>query len=76
MVNQKDRYIRSSDYFIIKNNKIKPCRLKKKSILKALGVNPKSTAKINTFTKENKLSFKSEEDLKIIFDFIINQTSF
>jgi hypothetical protein len=76
MVNQKDRYIRSSDYFIIKNNKIKPCRLKKKSILKALGVNPKSTAKVNAFAKENKLSFKSEEDLKIIFDFIINQTSF
>jgi len=73
MAVQKERYVRQFHYFYLKNNEIKPLRLKKKQIFNLIDLTDEDMPKMNAFVKANKLSFKKENDLKRILEF--NATS-
>lgn len=61
-----DKYIMRDSYFIKSGKSFKRLRLKKSSILKALG---KKASKVEDYAKENNLSFKREQDLQKIANF-------
>jgi len=69
MLNKKDKYIRKFSYFVKLGNKMKPFKLKKKSILELVRANEVKIAEIDTFVASNNLSFKNESDVKRILEF-------
>ena len=65
MVNRKfDKYAQKSSYFIMKDDKIKPFKLKKKKILRLVDGNVERANKIQQFVKENRLSYSKEYDVR------------
>lgn len=61
-----DKYIMRDSYYIKSGKSFKRARLKKSSILKALG---RKASKVEDFAKDNNLSFKKERDLQKIANF-------
>ncbi|MET2985754.1 hypothetical protein [Aureibaculum conchae] len=61
-----DKYIVRKTYYLIKDNKIGKFKLSKKNVLGLLKLNSES---IEKYVKQNKLSYKKDKDLKIIFDY-------
>lgn len=57
----------TSNYYLKKGNVIRPFPTKKKDLLKAYSKNEK---KVKSFLKENKISFKKEEDLVKVAGFL------
>ncbi len=71
MLNRKnDKFVRGQIYYIRKNDKIASINLNKSSVLKLLDLDEQQKQKVMTYTEERKLSFKKEEDLKNIIDFV------
>lgn len=64
-----DKYIRKSSYFIRRNDAIKPFRLTKKRILKLANGNSETAEKIENYAKNNKLSFKRDDDVQKILEY-------
>ncbi len=65
MVNRKfDRNIQKSSYYIMKEGKIKPFKLKKKKILRLVDGDVERAQKIEQYVKENRLSYKKEYDVR------------
>ncbi|MCK5401569.1 MAG: hypothetical protein KAJ28_08030, partial [Flavobacteriaceae bacterium] len=74
MVNRKnDKYIRREYYFLRKDDKIESFKFKKKRILKLLSNNDAETNKIETYAKQNNLSFKKESDVQRILDYSVKK---
>ncbi len=70
MVNRKnDKYIRREYYFVRKDDKLEPFKFKKSRVLKLIGSDETVAKKIETYAKNNGLSFKKEKDVKKIFDY-------
>lgn len=71
MLNRKnDKYIRDEKYYVKKDGKIVFFVLKKSSILKLLNLNDQKKEEVLNYVKANNLSFKNEDHLKQIFDFV------
>lgn len=71
MLNRKnDKYVRSEKYFVRKDDKISSLILKKSRVLKFLNLNEQEKQKVLTFADDRKLSFKKEEDLRKIIEFV------
>ena len=64
-----DRYVRYEKYYVKKDNKIGFLSLRKSRILRLLDLNDQQRNKVLAFVDERKLSFKKEEDLRVIIDF-------
>ena len=70
MVNRKfDKYVQKSSYFIMKDDKIKPFKLKKKRILKLVDGDIERAQKIEQYVKSNRLSYKKEYDVRKVLEF-------
>ncbi len=63
---EPDYLILKESYFLNKNDKLTEFALKKKNILKLFG---DRSQKVNKFISNNKLSIKTDDDLKKIFDY-------
>lgn len=61
---QVAKYFTTRSYYVKRGNNIKPLSLKKKEILALFGSKSKDVV---SFVKENKLSYKKDQDLKNIF---------
>ena len=65
MVNRKyDKYAQKHSYFIMKDDKIKPFKLKKKRILRLVDGNEERANKIQEYVKSNRLSYSKEYDVR------------
>jgi hypothetical protein len=70
MLNRKsDKYVQKHNYFVKTENAIKKFKLGKKQILKLIGANKATGAKIVQYAKDNNLSFKKDFDVKKILDY-------
>lgn len=63
------KYVRKVYYCLRKDNKIKPFKLKKSHILKLIDADAEKADKIETYARNNNLSFKNEKDVQIILDY-------
>jgi hypothetical protein len=69
-VNRKrDKYVRKEYYCLRKDNKIKTFKLKKSHVLKLVDGDIDKVNMIETYAKNNQLSFKNEKDVQIILDY-------
>ncbi len=62
--NRKAKYVKGSDYYIREGNNTKKIALKKKYIMPLF---KDKSVEVNNFAKENKLSYKKDQDLKKMF---------
>jgi len=70
MVNRKfDKNIQKSSYYIMKDDKIKPFKLKKQKILRLVDGDVERAQKIEEYVKENKLSYKKAYDVRKALEF-------
>jgi len=69
MLNKKDKFIRKFSYFVKIDNKMRPFKLKKKSIFELVGANEEKITKIETFVTNNNLTYKKESDVQQILEF-------
>ena len=65
------RYSQKSQYFSMQSNNFIPFRMSKKGILSLIS-DKDEIKKIQSFVKKNKLSFKKEDHLKRIFNYLEN----
>jgi len=63
----KNEYIIRKAYYVLKDNKIEPFKLKKRNILSLLNNNSDT---IEKYIRKNRLSYKKEEDLKEMFKYL------
>jgi hypothetical protein len=69
MLNRKtDRYVQKHGYYLKTDKEIKNFKLKKKNILKLVGLDKSNSDEIMKFAKDNNLSFKNDVDLKRILE--------
>ena len=59
-----DKYVQKKQYFINKDNAIKPYKLSKKRILKLIADDQERVVKLEQFMKDNGLSYKKSNDIK------------
>lgn len=65
MVNRKvDKFKQTQEYFLYIDGDLIPIRMRKKEILKALAKDDTQKKELIKYYKDNKLSYKSQEDLK------------
>ncbi len=69
----RDKYVRRHDYFIKSDNTIKPFKLKRSKIKKLMGDDTEKLKKIETYIKNNKLSYKKEDDVRKILEYIYKE---
>jgi hypothetical protein len=68
MVNRPtDKFARTSSFYLKEKNTIRPYKISKSKILKLLEDDPKRQNAFKKFMKENKLSYKTEADIKKAF---------
>lgn len=65
----RDRMVRKSFYYLKDEKGIHTFKLKKNKILKLVDGDEKEADKIENFAKQNRLSFKDENDVRKILDF-------
>jgi len=69
MVNRpKDIIKKKKKYYVLKDNKLNPIKLKKKEILKLVG--SKNLKKIKQYVKTEKLSYTHEKDISMIIQYL------
>ncbi|MBT8272506.1 MAG: hypothetical protein KJO77_01780 [Bacteroidia bacterium] len=64
-----DKYIRKASYYLRKEDAIKPFRLTKKRILKLVNGDSETADKIENYARNNKLSFKRDNDVQKILEY-------
>jgi len=70
MVNRKfDKNIQKYSYYIKRDDKIKPFKLKKQKILRLVDGDVERAQKIEEYVKNNRLSYKKEYDVKKALEF-------
>ncbi len=73
MVNRKKHKIKKDViYFMKKGDNLSKIKLNKKGVLKALSVGNENITALESFVKDNKMSYKNEADLKKILAFAGN----
>jgi len=65
----RDRMVRKSFYYLKNDKGIHPFKLKKNKILNLVGEKENEVDKIESFAKQNNLSFKDENDVRKILEF-------
>lgn len=65
-----DKYVRDQNYYVKKGDEITSLRLNKSQMLKLLNLTAEQKKNVLTYVEDYKLSFKREEDLKKIIDFV------
>ena len=68
----RDRMVRKFFYYLKNDQGIHSFKLKKNKILKLLAEEGKQTDEVENFAKQNKLSYKDENQLRKILDFSAN----
>lgn len=70
MVNRKnDKYVQKSSFYLKQGEIIKPFKLSKKRILKLIG-DQERVAKMEKYVLDNNLSYKKEDDVKRVLEYI------
>lgn len=67
---KNDKFVRGQIYYLRKDDKIASINLNKSSVLKQLDLDEQQKQRVIAYTEERKLSFKKEDDLRNIIDFV------